>query len=103
VTDREITTKLPDGQYTQTGKETLKKLFRVHFPDSKLTDDSNNGQGQQNLEVCKHKMNREDHACNDQSKIKWALGPFKPFNSAETDGIVLALLQHRVEHLIPHI
>jgi hypothetical protein len=33
------TIKLPDGKYTQTGKETLKELFRVHFPDSKLTED----------------------------------------------------------------
>jgi hypothetical protein len=25
--------KLPDAQYTQTGKETLKDLFKFHFPD----------------------------------------------------------------------
>jgi hypothetical protein len=30
------TIKLPDGQHTQTGKETLKELFRVNFPGSKL-------------------------------------------------------------------
>jgi hypothetical protein len=43
--------KLPDGQHTQTGKETLKELFRIHFPDSKLIDDSG-GDGQQNLGMC---------------------------------------------------
>jgi hypothetical protein len=24
--------KLPDGQYTQSGREALKELYRVHFP-----------------------------------------------------------------------
>jgi hypothetical protein len=33
------TIKLPDGKHSQTGTETLKELFRVHFPDSKLFDD----------------------------------------------------------------
>jgi hypothetical protein len=32
--------KYPGGQCMQNGRETLKKLFRVHFPDYKLTDDS---------------------------------------------------------------
>jgi hypothetical protein len=32
------TIKIPNG-YTQTGKETLKELFRVQIPDSKLIDD----------------------------------------------------------------
>jgi hypothetical protein len=36
---------LPDGRYTQTGGKTLKELFRIHFPDSTLTDDSKDGQG----------------------------------------------------------
>jgi hypothetical protein len=38
----------------------LKELFRVHFPDSKLIDDSGDGQGQQNLEVCGRITNRGD-------------------------------------------
>jgi hypothetical protein len=33
VTRRVSTIKLPGGQYTQTGRETLTELFRVHFPD----------------------------------------------------------------------
>jgi hypothetical protein len=61
ATNRGSTVKLPDGQHTQTGKETLKKLFRVHFPDSKLIDDSyNDGHGQQNLSICGRITNRED-------------------------------------------
>jgi hypothetical protein len=30
-----------------------KELFTVHFPDSTLTEDSNGGQGQQNLDYSK--------------------------------------------------
>jgi hypothetical protein len=52
--------KLPDGQHTQTGKETLIELFRVNFLDSKLIDDSGDGQGQHNLGICEHITNRGD-------------------------------------------
>jgi hypothetical protein len=38
-----------------------------------------------------------------QSKIRWALNIFKPFKSAGTDGVLLALLQEGVEHLVPHL
>jgi hypothetical protein len=34
------TIKLPNGQFTQTRRDTLKELVRVHFPDSKVIDDS---------------------------------------------------------------
>jgi hypothetical protein len=54
------TIKLPDGQYTQTGKGTLKELFRVRFPDSKLVGDSDDGQGQQKLGICGSITNRVD-------------------------------------------
>jgi hypothetical protein len=37
-----------------------------------------------------------------QSKIRWALGTFKPFKSVGTDGIVPATLQHGGEHTVPH-
>jgi hypothetical protein len=57
TTNRISTIKLPDGQHTQTGKGTLKELFRVHFPDSKLIDDSSDGQGHQNLDSCGRKTN----------------------------------------------
>jgi hypothetical protein len=39
----------------------------------------------------------------DQSRIQWAIGTFKPFKSARTDGIEHALLQHGVKHLAPHL
>jgi hypothetical protein len=87
------TIKLPDGQYTKTGKWTLKELIRVHVPDSKLTEDSDDGHGQQNLGIC----------VINQSKIRWVLGTFKQFKSAGTDGIVPALLQQGLEHSVPHL
>jgi hypothetical protein len=52
------TIKLPGGQHTQAGRETLKEQFTVHFPDSKATDDSSDGKGQQNMSVYRGTMNR---------------------------------------------
>jgi hypothetical protein len=87
-------------------------LFEFAFPDSKRIDDSyDNGQGQQNLGICGRITNRGDwnlakhviHQLINQSKIRWLLGTFKPFKSAGTDGIVLALLQQGVEYLVPHL
>jgi hypothetical protein len=46
------------SHYTHTGREILK--VRVHVPDSKLTDDSNDGQGQQNLDIWGRITNRGD-------------------------------------------
>jgi hypothetical protein len=61
TTNKVSTIKLPNGQHTQTGKETLKELFRVHFPDSKLTDDLyDDEEDQQNLGICQCIMNRGD-------------------------------------------
>jgi hypothetical protein len=107
VTNKVSIVKLPNGQQTETGKETLKELFRVHFPDSKLIDDSyDDGQGQQNLGICECIMNRGDwnlerHVIN-QSKIRWALGTFEPFKSPGTDGTVAVLLQQGAEHIVSH-
>jgi hypothetical protein len=36
------------GSALKLEKKTLKELFRIHFPDSVLTNDSDDGQGQQN-------------------------------------------------------
>jgi hypothetical protein len=76
------------GQSIQTGREILKKLFRVHFLESTLTVNSNVRQGQQNLDVCRHTMNREDlnlaRNVINQYKIRWDLCTFKPFKSVGT-------------------
>jgi hypothetical protein len=52
--------KIPDDLYTQTGRESLKKLFSVSLPDCKLIDDLDNGQGQLNLDICRSRMKRGD-------------------------------------------
>jgi hypothetical protein len=80
VTIRVSTIKLPDGQCTQAGRETLKALFRVHFPDSRFIEDSDNGQGQQKQ---KEQGRLEPGQEYNQSKIRWVLGTFKPFQSVE--------------------
>jgi hypothetical protein len=54
-TNRVSTVKLRDCQHTETGKETLNELSRVHFEDS--YDD---GQGQQNLGICESITNKGD-------------------------------------------
>jgi hypothetical protein len=107
ATNKVRTIKLPDCQYTQTGKRTLKELFRVHFPDSMLIDDLGERQRLKNLCVCRHIMNREEWnlAKNiiNQSKIRGALSTYTPFKSARLDGIVPALMLKVLEHLIPHL
>jgi hypothetical protein len=60
ATNRVGTVTIPDGQHTQTGKQTLKELFRVHFRDSKLIDESYDEHGQPNLGICGRIMNRAD-------------------------------------------
>jgi hypothetical protein len=72
-----------------------------------LTDVSNDGQEQQNLDICKCTMKREDWNLNrnviNQSKIRWELGTFKLFKSEGTEENVTALLQQGAEHLVPYL
>ena len=86
--------KLPDGQYTQSGRQTLRELYRVHFPGSAGEEVTLEGQGQPNLRAfAAHREDRElSKRVIDQSKIRWVISTFKPFKSAGTDGIVPALL-----------
>jgi hypothetical protein len=69
------------------GTLTLEERPRDRFPDSVLAHNSNDGQGQQSLEVCKCTMNRGERnmARNviNQSQIRCELGTFKQFKSAE--------------------
>jgi hypothetical protein len=60
ATNRFGTIKLPGGQCTQTGRETLEELFKVHFPESILIDDLIDGQGKQTLGICRRRKNRGD-------------------------------------------
>jgi hypothetical protein len=56
ATKRISTIKLPDHQHTQTGSETLRQLFRIHFQDCRLTDESEERQGQPNLGMHRCKL-----------------------------------------------
>jgi hypothetical protein len=52
ATNKFSTIKLPNGQFTHTGRDTLKELSRVHSPDSKRIDDSyDDGHGHLNLGI----------------------------------------------------
>jgi hypothetical protein len=50
ATNKVSTIKLPNSILKP--ERTLKELFRIHFPDSKLSDDSSDVPGQQNLGIC---------------------------------------------------
>jgi hypothetical protein len=67
-------------------------LFRVHFPESSVTEDSIDGQRQQNLDVCRTNKGQCNLARNlvHESEIKWVLGNSKPFES----GGQIKLLPH---------
>jgi hypothetical protein len=97
--------KLLDGRFTQTGKETLRELHRVHFLGITGVEVTLEGQGQPNLTA--FAAHREDWEMSkkviDQSKIRWVISTFKPFKLAGTDGIVSAHLQQGVEHLTTHV
>jgi hypothetical protein len=61
--------------------------------------------GQPNLRV--FAAHREDlkasRMVTDQSKIRWTINTLKPFKLADTDGIVPALLQKGVDHLVTQL
>jgi hypothetical protein len=92
--------KLPNGCHTQAGIETLRELYRVHFPGAAAGGRTELRQGQPNLGT--FIVHREDWELSkriiDQSKIKWVINTFKPFKSAGTDEIVPALLQQGVDY-----
>jgi len=92
-----------DGQYTQSGKETLREVHRVPFPGS-AGEVTLYWEWQANLKAFAAHM--EDWELSkkvtDQSKIRWAISIFIPFKSAGTDGIVFALLQQEVNPLTTH-
>jgi hypothetical protein len=105
--NRVSSVKLPDGRYRESGRETLLELYRIHFPDFRLTHWSTDGLGQSDLGGHMRMTNRGDwklvRRVIDQSRIKRAFGTFRPFKTAGIDEIVPALLQHGVEHLVPHL
>jgi hypothetical protein len=96
--------KLSDGQYTQSRKEALRELYRVHFPGC-AEEVTLKGQGQTNPRA--FAAQREEWELSkkviNQSKIRWVISTFKPFISAGTDGIVPARLRQGAEYLVTHL
>lgn len=82
--------KLPDHQYTQSGKETLMELYRLHFPRSAGEEVTLEGNGQPNLRAFADKSKKWELSkkVSDQSKIRWMISALK----SRTDGIAPALL-----------
>jgi hypothetical protein len=97
--------KLPNSCHTQAGIETLRELYRVHFPGAAAGETTELRQGQPNLGT--FIAHREDWELSkriiDQSKIKWVINTLKQFKLAETDKIVPALLQQGVDYLTTHL
>jgi hypothetical protein len=90
LTNRVESVKLPDHQYTQSGKETLMELYRLHFSRSAGEEVTLEGQGQPNLRALagqseKWKLSKK---VSDQSKIRRTISTLKP----GTDGIAPVLL-----------
>jgi hypothetical protein len=97
--------KLPNGRHTQAGIETLRELYRVHFPRAAAGEAIVLRQEQPNVGTfTAHRGDWEmSKRIIDQSKIKWAINTLKPFKSAGTDKIVPALLQQEVDYLTTHL
>lgn len=87
----------PDGSYTSCGKETATHLLETHFPgcsDTKAEARIPNSSTQ----------SEEDWALASRivtvDRLKWAIGKFKAFKSADDDGIFPALLKESGEILL---
>jgi len=74
--------KLSDHQYTQSGKETLMELYRLHFPRSAGEEVTLEGQGQPNLRAFagQSKNWKLSKKVSDQSKITRTISALKPRN-----------------------
>jgi hypothetical protein len=81
VTNRVSTITIYDGRCILTGRA-LKQLFKAHYPDSRLSDESRDWKGQPNLNVNKCQMNGAhwnlSRSVNNQSKIKQSTRTSKP-------------------------
>jgi hypothetical protein len=82
--------KLPHHQHTQSGKETLMELYRLHFPVSAREEVTLEGQGQPKLRAFAGQIKKLELSkkVSDQSKIRWLISALKP----GTGGIAPALL-----------
>jgi hypothetical protein len=89
-------------------KRDLEELYKVNFPDLKVTDGLEDKQGPLYMVVQIWKINMEVWNLYkwviSESKVRWAVSTFKPFKSAGTDETIptCTLLQHGIENLASH-
>jgi hypothetical protein len=62
--------KIPDGQYTQSGKETLRELYRIHFIGSAGVEVTLEGHRQPNLRAFAAYSEELSKRATDQSTIR---------------------------------
>src|ERR1700759_4915921 len=85
----------PDGEFTNSGEETATHLLETHFPGCGYVR-------------CARSIDTLDLEGNwtpanriiTVDRVKWALGKFRPFESAGNDGIFPALLTESGEILL---
>ncbi|KAI5753143.1 hypothetical protein M8J77_023972 [Diaphorina citri] len=98
------TIKKPNGEWTQTGKETLETLIETHFPGSESFDYANpSDTARPGTPLRKPQKDDWELAKNvvTHKKLEWAISTFQPFKAAGNDGIFPALLQRAKEIVIP--
>jgi len=102
--NRVESTTIHGGRYGQSANKAMRELRRVHFPGSALEEMNSEGKQQPNLTALLLRgRNRKSRKVTNQSRIIWVISTSKPFKLSVTDGIVFALLQHRVTLLMTHL
>ncbi len=93
-----------DGKYTNSGSDTLKELFRVHFPGSTIIEEPHRGCQNQDLNAPFKRANRDDWTVAKKvvtyDKVKWAIETFEPYKSAGPDEIIPIMLQQGTTLLV---
>ncbi len=88
---------LPSGAYTQTEQEALSHLLQIHFPNSVIAGEVDQGaRGRegtwQDWNTAKRIVTKE--------RVEWAISTFHPYKAPGEDGIYPAMLQEGLDTLI---
>ena len=94
-----------DASFTESRKETIGLLLETHFPDSVVTQEQEDSyDGPNEVDYSPHKRTWSlSGSIFTHSKVRWAIGSFKPFKSPGGDGIFPALLQKGIEEILPNL
>ncbi|KAL1446330.1 hypothetical protein WDU94_005475 [Cyamophila willieti] len=91
----------PDGTYTKSGEETLTVLMATHYPEHRCatSNPSDNTVGVLKRIPSRHDW-REATAIASETRIRAAVGTFKPYKSPGPDGIYPVMLQKGLDVII---